>query len=48
MSDSAGPSPDDPAPFWDQRFAETGFAYGDQPNDFVREQAALLPVGRAL
>jgi SAM-dependent methyltransferase len=48
MSDSAGPSPADPAPFWDQRFAETGFAYGDQPNDFLREQAAQLPVGRAL
>lgn len=27
---------------WDQRYAEPGFAYGTEPNDFVREQAAAL------
>ena len=33
--------------YWDQRYREEGFAYGDQPNDFLREQAAELPVGDA-
>jgi SAM-dependent methyltransferase len=28
--------------FWDQRYAEPGFAYGDAPNDFVAERAAEL------
>lgn len=34
--------------FWDARYGETGFAYGNQPNDFLREQVAHLPVGEAL
>jgi SAM-dependent methyltransferase len=38
----------DPRQFWDARFGEAGFAYGDQPNDFLREQAATLSPGRAL
>jgi hypothetical protein len=36
--------------FWDQRFSEDGFAYGEAPNVFLREQlrgrepgALLLP-----
>ena len=38
----------DPRQFWDARYGEAGFAYGEQPNDFLREQAAALPPGRAL
>jgi SAM-dependent methyltransferase len=38
----------DPRQFWDARFAEAGFAYGTQPNDFLREQAASLPLGDSL
>lgn len=34
--------------FWDQRFSTDHYAYGDQPNDFLREQAAQLPLGTAL
>jgi SAM-dependent methyltransferase len=34
--------------FWDQRFAESGFAYGSEPNDFVREMASRIPRGRVL
>lgn len=27
---------------WDQRYARDGFAYGSEPNDFLRESAPLL------
>ncbi|HJL17034.1 MAG TPA: class I SAM-dependent methyltransferase [Sandaracinaceae bacterium LLY-WYZ-13_1] len=30
---------------WDQRYAEPGFAYGTEPNDYLRERAARLPAG---
>lgn len=30
---------------WDQRYAEPGFAYGTEPNDFLRAQADQLPPG---
>lgn len=33
---------------WDQRYAEEGYAYGTEPNDFLREQADRLPPGRVL
>lgn len=33
---------------WDERYAEEGFAFGTEPNDFLREVAARLPVGRTL
>jgi hypothetical protein len=33
---------------WDERYAEPGFAYGDEPNDFLRAMAPRLPVGRTL
>ncbi len=34
---------------WDQRYAEPGFAYGTDPNDFLRERAARFPPrGRVL
>ena len=38
----------DPRRFWDARYGEAGFAYGSEPNDFLREQAAHLPPGEAL
>ena len=37
------PSPQvDSAAFWDGRCSKPGYAYGEQPNDFLREQAAEL------
>jgi len=36
------------ARFWDERYRENGFAYGDQPNDFLRDQAAVLTPGDAI
>ncbi len=33
---------------WDERYAEDGFAFGTEPNDFLREVAAQLPVGLTL
>lgn len=33
---------------WDERYAEDGFAFGTEPNDFLREVADSLPVGRTL
>jgi SAM-dependent methyltransferase len=34
--------------FWNERYTEPGFAYGTEPNDFVREAAARIPKGRVL
>ena len=33
---------------WDQRYAEPGFQFGTEPNDFLREVAHHLPRGRVL
>lgn len=33
---------------WDQRYGEAGFAYGTEPNDFLVEQAGLIPRGKVL
>lgn len=33
---------------WDIRYAEPGFAYGTEPNDFLAASAPSIPVGRAL
>ena len=33
---------------WDERYAEDGFAFGTEPNDFLCEVASRLPVGRTL
>jgi SAM-dependent methyltransferase len=33
---------------WDARYAEEGWAYGTQPNDFVVEVADRIPKGRVL
>lgn len=30
------------APLWDARYSAEGFAFGDQPNDFLRSQEPLL------
>lgn len=37
-----------PLGFWEQRYSEAGYAYGTEPNDFVREVADRLPPGRVL
>lgn len=34
--------------FWDERYAEPGFAYGEEPNDFLVEAAAAIPAGPVL
>lgn len=33
---------------WDLRYAAPGFAYGTEPNSFLREMAARIPRGRVL
>jgi SAM-dependent methyltransferase len=33
---------------WDDRYAEEGFAFGDQPNDFLVESAATFGTGTSL
>lgn len=34
--------------FWNARYAEDGFAYGIHPNDFFKQELALLEPGRLL
>lgn len=34
--------------FWDQRYREEGYAYGDQPNVFMAQQLTKLQPGEAL
>lgn len=34
--------------FWNQRYREKEFAYGIEPNEFLKEQLAQLPPGRIL
>ncbi len=38
----------DPIAFWNARYAEPGFAYGDAPNDFLREVRDRIPAGPVL
>ncbi len=33
---------------WDERYSNEQFAYGKEPNDFLREAADRLPVGKTL
>jgi SAM-dependent methyltransferase len=33
---------------WDERYAGEGWAYGTEPNDFLRQEAPRLPPGRIL
>ena len=43
------PTPVPPPPDWDARYAEPGWAFGTEPNDFLREFAHVLPAaGRVL
>ena len=35
-------------PDWDERYAEPGYAYGTEPNDFLREVAGRIPPGPVL
>lgn len=34
--------------FWDERFGADDYAYGREPNDFVRDEAARIPAGPVL
>ncbi|MFZ1615525.1 MAG: class I SAM-dependent methyltransferase [Holophaga sp.] len=34
--------------FWNQRFLEPGWAYGTEPNDFLKAQAGHIPMGEVL
>jgi SAM-dependent methyltransferase len=36
------------AEFWNDRYSEDGFAYGNKPNEFFKEQIDKLPVGKIL
>jgi len=31
--------------FWNQKFADATYKYGQQPNVFLAEQAGLIPAG---
>ncbi len=42
------PAQDSPQRFWDARYSEAEPAYGAEPNDFLREKVASLPVGDAI
>ena len=33
---------------WDERYAEKEFAYGEQPNNYLKEQLEKIPVGKIL
>jgi len=33
---------------WNERYSQPGFAYGTKPNDFLRDNASLIPWGRVL
>jgi SAM-dependent methyltransferase len=33
---------------WDERYAGESFAYGKEPNDFLKNHAAQLPIGNTL
>lgn len=33
---------------WDERYGEDGWAFGTEPNDFLREEAASIPQGDVL
>lgn len=42
------PTPPSPATFWDAQFGTADYAYGEQPNDFLRQRHADIPKGRVL
>ncbi len=37
-----------PQDFWNQRYSESEYAYGEQPNAFIADQLPQLPKGRIL
>ena len=43
-----GSPPSNPGLFWDQRYGESDWAYGQEANDYLRQQAERLPPGDAL
>lgn len=34
--------------FWNERYAETQYVYGEKPNDYFKEQLQKLPAGKIL
>ena len=34
--------------FWDKRYGEEGFAYGKEPNEYIRAKLPLLTPGKIL
>lgn len=48
MTDKQSTSPLKGSSYWDARFQEQGFAYGEEPNDFLLSCAAALTRGKAL
>lgn len=34
--------------FWDDRYAEEGYAYGEEPNVFFKQEVDKLPIGKLL
>lgn len=42
------PNDKEPTVSWDERYAEPGWAYGTEPNDFLVEAAARIPAGSVL
>ena len=34
--------------FWNQRYGALEYAYGEKPNEFIKEQLIRLPLGKAL
>ena len=34
--------------FWNERYAETQYVYGEKPNDYLKEQLLKLPAGKIL
>lgn len=49
-SDGSTPAstPNPGAAFWDERFRSDAYAYGREPNDFLRAEARRIPPGRVL
>jgi SAM-dependent methyltransferase len=45
---TANASPNERKAFWDSRFSEPGFAYGEQPNDFLRATCQHMAPGDVL
>lgn len=42
------PIPPPQSGFWDQRYSEPGWAYGTEPNDFLKAEVATIPLGEVL